>query len=307
MSGHQSMQFGERTTLKKRFAVQQTVIQARNRLRVRKFCRNTGRLKEETPWVHNTMDVGGIDHLLELMGGTHGEHLDAADTWIGVGNANPIIGFLWTRNPADAGPTPTSDTHPDPSWSMLWQFEDNSATARSNLNFAELHFLDPEGAAGNQQRINNINGAWGNKPTDENWHWQMILEFYSTNAKFQATGLLRLLDLITGNSATHIDTSDAWFRPFTSADSGLGATGENPISSVVTIGTDRIIVTFEAGPTEYNGAWDKVEVGIGNTYGSLVRIRYGGCRADGSACGTKVSGETWTYIWELVLAQGAAP
>jgi hypothetical protein len=35
---------------------------------------------------------------------------------------------------------------------------------------------------------------------------------------------------------------------------------------------------------------------------SLTQIRQGGCRQDGTSCGTKANGEEWTYTWRYTLS-----
>lgn len=60
----------------------------------------------------------------------------------------------------------------------------------------------------------------------------------------------------------------------------------------------------------FNGVWAKTMVGKGTTFANADvtatgRIRFGGCKTDGTSCGTKVAGEEYEYTYVLTLAQGS--
>lgn len=276
-------------------------------MRLRKWSRETGELLSDktTPVSaghgHSTLDAGAIARFVALIAGTSSEHLSTADTWIGVGNADPIVSFTWTRV-TDSGPGATADTQSEPALSYLWTFEDFTATARSNLNYAELWYLDPEGAS-TEWRVFTINGAWGNKPTTENWQWDMIMEFFSADTDFVVAGITDIVRAITGQNPNHLDDNNTWFRPFTSGDVGSGSGGQNP-DAVPTVDSDRLTWVWTINGSTFNTAWDRVEIASGTTYGGSLRIRYGGCNTDDTGCGTKVSSEIWTYTYVLILVQG---
>ncbi len=285
-------------------------LQVRGRARVKKYSRDTGKLLETTPWKYNTMETKGIDWMLHnvVNAGTHsGKALTAAKAWLAVGNqVSPMTVFENTYNNSTT-PASTTLTKAAPSYAQLWQFNDDSVSVRTNQNEIELWYEDPDaGEAGTGVRISHIAANQGSKPANENWHWQYVLELYSTDADFVSGGFEDMMQLVSGNRTIFYDGTRTWFRPFTSADAGLGTTGQKPDAApTVNDAANTITWIWTVVDGTYNGAWDKTEVGSGTTYAGLRRLRYAGCKTDGTGCGTKAAGEEYEYTYVFTLAQGS--
>lgn len=284
-------------------------LQVRTRIFVTKIIRATGEVREVSGPHYNTMDADGIDLFLDLLTNTGSEgakHLNTADSFISIANANPITSHILVFGGTDSRGTGTP-TKAAPSALNFYEWHDDSITIRTNQNEIEMWYLDPNTGPTNVVKINHITVNEGTKPANENWHWRIELEMYSTDSDFVDLHMQRFLDVIAGDTTIHMDATRTFFRPFTTADVGLGSTGQNP-DAAPTINLSANTITFVTTVTDgnFNGAWDKMEVGTGTTYTSgFTRVRYGGCTTAGGSCGTKVAGEEYEYTYVITLAQGS--
>lgn len=291
----------------------------RSRCTIHKYDRATGKLKSIGGPYFNTMDTtldGGIDLFLQLItnsGTGASSHLNTGNTFLVVGNADPIgsyggstnIPVFSTPTSVNFGATPIKSA---PSDAAYWQWDDDSTTVRTNQNRIEVWYLDPDdpGMTGNPKRVNNILVSEGTKPSDENWHWRITFEFYSTDGDFESIIMGRFLDLIAGDGSNHMDTTRTFLRPYLSAGTGLGSAGINPDSVVVATGPNTITLVMTAADGIFNGNWLNMEIGIGTTYTSgFARLRFGGCTTAGATCGDKGAGEEYEYTYVMTLAQGS--
>lgn len=305
---NENLGMGERMFCSKRM-IKKYNMKVRTRCFITKIIRATGEIREVSGPHYNTMDDDGIDLMLELItnsGTGAAEHLDTANSWLSVANADPIVTHILTFNGTDSRGTGTP-TKAAPSALNFYEWHDDSITVRTNQNHIEMWRDDPTAMSGSI-KVNHIFANEGTKPADENWHWRIELEMYSTDTDFVDDHMQRFLDVIAGDVTIHMDATRTFFRPFTSADSGLGSTGQNPDGApVVALGPNTITFVTTVVDGDFNGAWDKMEVGTGATYttGPFVRVRYGGCTTAGSSCGTKVAGEEYEYTYVITLAQGS--
>lgn len=284
-------------------------LKMRGKVYITKIKRDTGEIREVSGPHYNTMHDDGFElfmHLWTNSGAGASKHLTSPNAWLAVSDANPIVNFTGTNNPQfsaadDRGPaTPVKSA---PSHSIYWEWFDDSTTVRANQDNIELWYQDPTSGG---VKVNNITVTEGTKPADENWHWRMEMELYSTDSDFDDAGIAALLDIITGDQSTHLDGGATWFRPFTAGDAGLGSTGQNP-DAAPTIGTTPNTITFVTTVVDgdFNGVWSKMEVTRRATYNGANRLRYGGCTTAGGSCGTKIAGEEYEYTYVITVAQGS--
>ena len=321
MQPKEGMGCGEEMFIKKR-VTKHFNIGVRGVCTVHKYDRATGKLKSvggpHTNVMVTTLDAG-IDLFLQLItnsGTGASSHLNGTDAWLVVGPASPdpINSYGGSTNiPVFSSPSPVNSvatpTKSSPSKAGYWQWDDDSLTVRNNQDRVEVHYLDPDdpGMSGNTKRINGIQVDEGTKPADENWHWRVTFEFYSTDTDFDDDAFNHFLDIIAGQSSVHYDTTNVWCRPFTSGDSALGSTGLHPDSVTVSTSNNTITFVFTAADGVFNGVWAKMEIKKQAVYvlDSANRLRYGGCTTAGGSCGTKVSGEEYEYTYVFTLAQGS--
>lgn len=308
----------ERMFIKKR-VTKNFNLSIRSRCTIYKYERSTGKLNSIGGPHFNNMDTGldaGIDLFLQLItnsGTGASSHLNSSDAWLAIGTADPIGGYGGSTNkPVFSAPVSVNQTDTPiksaPSKAGYWQWNDDSTIARLDQDALEVWYLDPDdpGMTGNTKRINHIFVNEGNKPSNENWHWRVTFEFYSTDSDFDGAGFQHFLDIIADQSSLHYDITRTWFRPYTSGDSPLGTTGIHPDSIVINTTNNTITFVMTAGDGVFNGAWDKMDIQKQTTWTQGTnRLRYGGCTTAGGSCGTKVTGEEYEYTYIFTLAQGS--
>lgn len=307
-----SLGVGERHWIKKKRTIpRQAFVQTSTELH--RYCRETGELLGVSDRKFNTLQAAGLDEMLALIVGTSSKHLDASNAGVAVSASGgaytgPNV-FLQTGT--DAGPINSgTPNRGSPSDVFLWEFHDISATQRLTQNTLEFWYGTPTDTPTTEVHISTITVSEGTKPTTENWIWRVYMEIYSTDSDFTDGGLADLLERIAGVSNLHADATNFWMRPFTSSDTGLGASGQNPDGApTVDTGANSITWVWTVAAGNYEGEWAKVEVSFSisaATYSGTTDLRYGGCKTDGTSCGTKGPGEEWEWTYVLTLAQGSA-
>lgn len=309
----EAMGVGERMWIKKKRR-RKIDLRVRTSAVLERYDRASGALLERSDRKLNTLDADGLDLFLQLIVGTSTRHLDATNATIVINDSGGVYtgGNVFLQKGTDAGPTNAgTPLNSAPVAIYLWEFQDVSAATRFNQNTLEFWYEDPNAEPGTEIKISEIDVSEGTKPSTENWHWQLYMEIYSTDTDFTSAGLADLLELIAGDRTVHMDGSNTWLRPFTSADSGLDSSGQLPDGEpTVDLGDNTITFVWTVTDGDFEGAWDKTEISLSvsdGVYSGTVDLRYGGCKNDGSGCGTKGSGEEWEYTYELTLAQGTEP
>lgn len=243
--------------------------------------------------------IVAMDRLMELVAGTSDGHLDTAHTslrFTDTSGGTPVYDHVG----ADVGPTSAAPTNSGNGYRLRWEFNDETATARSNLEWAELWNSDPadqiDGAAGGEmgEAITRTNCGFGDKPATENWYYSYEIEFYSSDGDIETQLHQDFLHLIIGSSSDHFTTATVGLQPRTSADADVGSEISAGGRSV---GSNYLEFSFTSADGQNNGAWDKAAIRH-----SSADVRVGGAKQDGSGAGTKSSGEEWSYTWRYTLS-----
>ena len=281
-------------------------LQARGQGRVVKY-KKTGEFVEATSWTKNTITSAGFDKFLRMLVGDTSGHgaLNATDASIGIdASNNPNGPYVFTAVGTDAGPTSGAVTKSSPSQATLWEWHDDSVNTYGSADYLHFWYQDPEGSA-DEYHIASVNIAAGSKPSDENWHYQFFLELYSTDSDFVESGLAILLDLYNGNQTDFLDATGIKLQPTTGAGSGSDVGSALLPDGAPTVNTtlDKITWVWTAADGTSNGVWTGTQIQIGSTFS--VNLRWGGCKTDGTSCGTKAGGEEWEYTYEISISQGS--
>ena len=282
--------------------------------RVSKYKKDTGELVEHTPWVKNTMTQEGIDNFLLCLKGDLTGHglLTAANAYICVNSTatTPAIAGVYKDLGADAGPTvgAANNTKSAPAQTCLWEWHDDTVNTYSSADYLHFGYLDfVDGSAGTEYPISTVLISAGNKPNDENWHYQFFLELYSTDTDFKDAGLAVCLDLYNGNdTSNYLNATGITLQP-TDVSGGGADVGAAlaPDATAAWGGTGVYTLTWvwTVADGTSNGVWAGTEIKIGASNASA--LRWGGCKTDGTSCGTKAAGEEWEYTYVLTLGQGS--
>lgn len=264
--------------------------------------------------VKNTLTSDFFDEFLRLIAGTsskdygsNGPHLDSTQASVGINNSTSAGSFVFEQIGTDAGPSGTTVTKASPSSAMTWEWHDISTNTYSNANYLHFYYGDPSGGgAGGEYRIAYVNIAAGNKPNDENWYYKFTLELYSTDTDFTDGGFDLLMELYTGDSARHLDSSGIRLRPTSGAGTGSEVSGSDQApdgNPTVDTSNDDIEWTWTVSDGDFEGTWGGTKVKVGTSF--AIDLRWGGCKTNGDSCGTKASGEEWTYTYTLAISQGS--
>lgn len=287
-------------------------LQARGQARVLKYKKdehgNDGEFIGATPWTKNTMTAEGIDKMLRMWAGDQSGHgpLNATDASIGIdASNNPNGPFVFQQVGCDAGPTSGATTKSSPSQATLWEWHDDSTDVYANATYLHFWYKDPEGSSGDEYHVSSVNISAGLKPSDENWHYQFFMELYSTDSDFVEAGLAVLLDLYNGNQTGYLQTTGIRLRPTTGAGSGSDVGSDLTPDANPTVNTSGNTITWvwTVADGVSNGVWAGTKIKVGTSFAAL--LRWGGCKTDGSSCGTKANGEEWEYTYEISLTQGS--
>jgi len=235
----------------------------------------------------------GEDIFLDLVVGLSAAHYDGTAILQLTTDADAEVALF---SGTDQGPNAISATQPNGS-RMEWQWEDNT-TSQYTFRKGKMYNGTP-GDAGTTQ-FNSVSlGSDTTKSSDENWTFKMQVELFSSDADIQSGGTQRMMQLMSGQSASHWTQGDAILVPKAADGTELGSQTADSGFPAADGGADLIAVEWTSPAGENLGDWDETEVRMGGT--TTVVLRNGGCQQDGSSCGTKQSGDTWTYRYEFRL------
>lgn len=299
------MGVGERIFLRKK-ARRTFNMLARGQARVSKY-KKDGTLVEHTPWTKNTIESEGFDKFLRMLAGDTTGHgaLNATDASVGISSTSSPVSYKYKKVGTDTGPTSGSTTKSAPAAATLWEWHDDSTNTYTDATWLNFWFKDPEGSAGDEYRVAYVQINAGTKPSDENWHYQFFLELYSTDTDFTSAGFGILLDLYNGNQTLFLTTTGIRLHPTTGAGSGseVGSALTPDANPTVNTTTDKITWVWTVADGTSNGVWGGTKIKVGTSF--LTNLRWGGCKTDGTSCGTKANGEEWEYTYELSISQGS--
>lgn len=316
----QRMQGRERIGLRKR--ARRTVdLRAVGILSVEAVHRATGRRGEARE--KNT--ILSLETLIELVaaGTTNRNPLSQANAQIVIRDTDSDSGtVIYSKggppNGADQLSSPAA-TFTDGS-RRQWRFDEKTADAYQNLNYAELWNGDHEDTGlGNgsvwlavtrvpcAQAIKDAidaaggPGALGEKPSDYNLIFRYEIELYSLNTKIEAAlNNSWMLNIVGGGSLWTAD--NLRMMPQTSAGVDVG-TAKDATSR--TFDDDSITAVFDSAAGENTGGeWANVKLEHLNPSAAWETVRSGGCRSDGGTCGEKGANDEWTYEWTYTLSEG---
>lgn len=253
--------------------------------------------------IPNTITAEGFDEFLRLICGTSAQHFNTANASIRLtSTSDPATGGVYEQEGADVGPAGTTTVKTAPSYAVRWEWHDDSVSAY-DPNF--LHFIFDNYIDGYVFATVDISAA-GSKPPTENWHYAFILELYSTDTDFTTGGLQVLMDLFTGTSGLHLTTTGIRLRPTTGAGSGTELTGTDrapDANPTINTGANTATWVWTVPDGTFPGVWAGTKIKIGTSF--LTNLRWGGCKTDGSSCGTKGPGEEWEYTYIFSIVQGS--
>jgi hypothetical protein len=285
--------FLERTRLEER------IYKIKGRLTVRRYDRESGELLGEHSADNTIQNHASI---ITLLTGT----LGIGDRF-GTGASGTGTSWLWIRN--SGGSTTKNITSPTSIAEVTaansngarvrWVFQDNTADTYA-ADRTSLANGDP--GVGGRWLISDITSTGlGTKPTSENWHYYYEIELYSSDSDIKAAGTAKLMRIISGNVgyvAVFVTSGNTTMQPL---DSGLSAVGSAiTASSLSSPTTTSLEFTFVSADGSNNGTWANTRVQMAGT--TTDTIREGGCKQDGTSCGTKASGEAWTYKWRFTIS-----
>jgi len=302
---------GERIFLRRR-SRRTFNLKARGQARVSKYKKdengNDGELVEHTPWVKNTITAEGFDKFLRMLVGDTTGHgaLDGTNAAVGIDAANNPLGpFKFVQIGTDAGPTSGATTKSAPTQATLWEWHDDSIDVYGPATYLHFWYKDPEGSIGDEYNVASVTISAGTKPSDENWHYQFFLELYSTDTDFTSSGLAVLLDLYNGNQTVFLDATGIKLQPTTGAGSGtdVGTALLPDGAPTVDTGANDITWVWTVADGTSNGVWGGTQIQVGSSFST--NLRWGGCKTDGTSCGTKAAGEEWEYTYVISVAQGS--
>lgn len=305
-AAEKQMGVGERIFLRKK--ARRTInMKARGQARVSKY-KKDGTLVEHTPWVKNTIESEGFDKFLRMLVGDTNNHsaLNATDATVGI-SATSAPGPAWKfkQEGTDYGPVDRTATKSAPAAAVMWEWHDDSTDVYLDANWLHFYYRDPEVTDNDSYRVAYVQIDAGTKPSDENWHYQFFLELYSTDTDFTSSGFSVLLDLYNGDRTQFLDTTGIRLHPTTGAGSGteVGSALTPDADPTVNTTTDKITWVWTVADGVSNGVWGGTKVKIGTNF--ITNLRWGGCKTDGTSCGTKAGGEEWEYTYELSISQGS--
>lgn len=283
----------EEVTLRKK-AIRNIEIKARGELTIVRHRRlpdgSSGDEIARRTW-ENTITNFGL--LMQLIAGTSSAHLASGSAGIRFRATDEgTVSWDGTGGTVAINPSPDNPTN---GARVRCTWEDATATQRTGLNFAELYNGDPASATEISEIDKSGDADFGTKPSNENWTYHWDIEFYSTDGDIKTALHSSWLDLIRGASSAHWTTSTIRARPYNTT---LGEFGTVAAGSR-TVGTNYLEFTFVSADGSNNGAWANME--IQHNSGTWTQVRDGGCKQDGSSCGTKAPGEEYTYVWRYTL------
>jgi hypothetical protein len=278
---------------------EERIFTLKGRLTVHRYDRETGRLLG-THAADNT--IQNKDAIIELLTGTR-----AISQRFGTGASGTGTAWLWIRDGSAATTknisSPTSVAEVTASNSngtrVRWVFQDNT-TDTYDATRASLANGDP--TVGGNWLISDITATGlGTKPSTENWHYYYEIELYSSDTDIKAAGTAKLMRLISGNVgyvAVFLTSGNTTMQPLDGSLANVGSA--ITASSLASPTTTSLEWTFVSADGSNNGAWANTRVQLAGT--TTDTIREGGCKQDGTSCGTKASGEEWTYKWRFTLS-----
>jgi len=241
----------------------------------------------------NALTAFGKDLFLDLIIGLSNEHYDNTAVLQLTTDADSEVALF---SGTDQGPNSISATQTNGS-RMEWQWEDNT-TSQYTFRKGKMYNGTP-GDAGTTQ-FNSVSlSSDTTKSSDENWTFKMQVELFSSDTDIQSSGTQRMMQLMSGQSSSHWVQSDAILVPKAADGTELGTRTADSGFPAADGGADLIAVEWTSPAGEDLGDWDETEVRMGGT--TTVVLRDGGCQQDGTSCGTKQSGDTWTYRYEFRL------
>lgn len=173
------------------------------RLKVRRFCRETGRFLGEHE-ERNT--ITSVAKLVDLIDGTASDHVDTGADLEIRNESDTLVRTLTTANtiPSASG------------LSVTIEWEDNTTQTYVADDFKIK-------TNGGTEVAEVLNKNFGTKPTTENWHYLWTLSI--SGSGLQTAGGNLILDLITGNSSSHLNQSNTRFEVWDNDTGGAQVSG----------------------------------------------------------------------------------
>lgn len=244
---------------------------------------------------NNVLD-GGIDLLLDLLSGANTTDYYDAGSYVEFLDSAGSRTTPGTMGPTDSGPQ-NGGSCTSPCNRRRWEWHDESTDEYSFQQIA-MYQMDPDSGTGTPVQFNQFDfGSSQDKPSDENWHIVIEVEFSSTNSNFSDGGMQRLAMVMSAEVSSPFDETNVTIIPV----AGDGTQGsEISMDSAPSVDKSNNNITMEFTSVDGNNEqeWDTVQV-IHDHGGADVTVRDGGCKDDGSSCGTKASAEEWT--WRHIL------
>lgn len=287
----------ERVSLKRRRRVTEE-IKVIGRAWVEKFDRETGAFLECTEKRLNT--ILQLPLLVDLIDGSSGAHLSAnySTLRISATSGGPTTAAFKGADSVGVGTAQEAN-----GYAMRWSFYDDTSNTYQ-ADYLELWNGDNDAPANSAEdgsaavAVARFNAAFGFKPNSQNWRYHYEIELYSDNANLLTNCHRRMMQAITGNSASaHFTTSSVRMQPKTAGGTNVGS----PIVPTRTTGNNYIEFVFTSGDGENLGAWDRAVV-THTGGGGTVDIRDGGVRSDGSSAGTKLNDEEFEWTWRYTFS-----
>jgi hypothetical protein len=293
--------------IKKRKGRRVVPLLARSRMVIRESDKVTGEVEREMGPFYNTIHAEGFDGFLNMIAGVDTNVLSAAGSSLKLTNTlhgGKVSGAPNFVSGADGIFVPTL-TKSAPAVARMWQWDDDS-TATYDPNYAELWVgMWNEGLPTFEYEFCHIDiSAAGSKPSNKNWHYQIILELYSTDTDLTTAGLNRMIEIMVGGSTDYFTGANTKLRPMSDGSTELSGTDQAADANPTVNTTDNEISwTWTVADGDFEGTWARTRVK--HAAPSSFNVRDGGCKTDGSSCGVKASGEEWEYTWVFSIAQGS--
>lgn len=237
----------------------------------------------------NSVLGGGIDLFLDLLTGASSAFYDGGSYLRLTDGAG---GTITTFGPADSGPQNATATN-TPGHRREWIFEDVSS---SSYSWNNAQFFNDDPGAGGTQFNDFAFGSQQSKGTNEPIRFRVQVEIYSTNTNFTDAGMQRAVQRLSGELGAPFDGNNVTVQPEDGGGSPVGSEVAADGAPTVDKGADEVQWAFTSPNGSNEGEWATTRI-IHDSSGSTIDVRDGPCADDGTSCGTKGTGEEWTYKW----------